>query len=190
MRPAPTSQTRNGPAQGWSGSPARPARRHGCRRAGRAPAVDGRGWGLHQWHVHHPSAAANRCDRPYSRRRQTVFSAGVPPQASRDAIPSTVHAPLRPKPCGRIRRCLGSASTPFAAGKSHAFKIKTIRPLRWRPAGKKHNLRLIVIAPLGYRLTKHSRMLYRKPAFLICTDPDAEDSADFFKHTCGDGISR
>jgi len=62
----------------------------------------------------------------------------------------------------------------FAAGKSHAFKIKTIRPLRWRPAGKKHNLRLIVIAPLGYRLTKHSRMLYRKPAFLICTDPDAD----------------
>ena len=61
----------------------------------------------------------------------------------------------------------------FAAGKTHQFKIKTLAPLRWRPAGKEHDLRLIVIAPLGYKLTKHSRVLYRKPAFLICTDPNA-----------------
>jgi hypothetical protein len=62
----------------------------------------------------------------------------------------------------------------FAAGKSHHFKIKTLAPLRWRPAGKEHDLRLIVIAPLAYRLTKHSKLLYRKPAFLICTDPKAD----------------
>ena len=61
----------------------------------------------------------------------------------------------------------------FAAGKKHHFKIKTLAPLRWRPAGKNHDLRLIVIAPLGYRLTNHSRVLYRKPAYLICTDPHA-----------------
>lgn len=61
----------------------------------------------------------------------------------------------------------------FAAGKIHHFKIKTLAPLRWRPAGKKHDLRLIVIAPLGYRLTNHSRVLYRKAAYLICTDPSA-----------------
>jgi hypothetical protein len=62
----------------------------------------------------------------------------------------------------------------FAAGSIHTLRIKTISPLRWRSAGKEHDLRLIVIAPLGYKLTKHSRMLYRKPAFLICTDPDAD----------------
>jgi len=61
----------------------------------------------------------------------------------------------------------------FAAGKTHQFKIKTLAPLRWRPAGKEHDLRLIVIAPLGYKLTKHSRVLYRKAAYLICTDPNA-----------------
>lgn len=61
----------------------------------------------------------------------------------------------------------------FAAGKVHSFKIKTISPLRWRPAGQKHDLRLIVIAPLGYRLRKGSKLLYRKPAFIVCTDPDA-----------------
>ncbi|MBU0677156.1 MAG: transposase [Verrucomicrobia bacterium] len=61
----------------------------------------------------------------------------------------------------------------FAAGKTHHFKIKTLTPLRWRSAGKEHQLRLIVIAPLGYRLTKGGKMLYRKPAYLICTDPNA-----------------
>jgi hypothetical protein len=62
----------------------------------------------------------------------------------------------------------------FAAGRTHSFKIKTLAPLRWRPAGKEHDLRLIVIAPLGYRLTKNGKLLYRKPAYLICTDPNAD----------------
>ena len=62
----------------------------------------------------------------------------------------------------------------FAAGKTHPFKIKTLSPLRWRSAGQQHDLRLIVIAPLGYRLTQHAKILYRQPAFLICTDPNAD----------------
>ncbi|MCG3129031.1 MAG: hypothetical protein CHACPFDD_03928 [Phycisphaerae bacterium] len=33
--------------------------------------------------------------------------------------------------------------------------------------------RLIVIAPPGYRLTKHGKLLYRQPAYLLCNDPDA-----------------
>lgn len=61
----------------------------------------------------------------------------------------------------------------FAAGKTHQFRIKTLTPVRWRSAGKDHDLRMIVIAPLGYRLTRQSRLLYRKPAFLICTDAQA-----------------
>ncbi len=60
----------------------------------------------------------------------------------------------------------------WAAGKTHSFKIKTFAPLRWRTAGQKHNLRLIIIAPLGYRLSQASRIFYRRPAYLICTDPD------------------
>jgi len=59
----------------------------------------------------------------------------------------------------------------WAAGKKHQFKIKTIESVRWRKAGERHTLRLIVIAPLRYRLAKGSRALYRKPAHIICTDP-------------------
>lgn len=61
----------------------------------------------------------------------------------------------------------------FAAGKRHAFKVKTLaQSLLWRKSGAKCPLRVIVIAPVGYRLRKGSRLLYRQPAFLICTDPD------------------
>jgi hypothetical protein len=33
-------------------------------------------------------------------------------------------------------------------------------------------MRIVVIAPIGYRLRQGSRLLYRRPAYLICTDPD------------------
>ena len=61
----------------------------------------------------------------------------------------------------------------FAAGKFHEFRVKTLAPLRWRAAGGACDLRLIVIAPLAYRLTLGSRLLYRRPAYLLCTDPQA-----------------
>jgi hypothetical protein len=58
----------------------------------------------------------------------------------------------------------------WAAGKEHKFNVKVIKNIRWRSAGQKHNLQMVVIRPLGYRLTKFSKMLYREPAYLICTD--------------------
>jgi hypothetical protein len=58
----------------------------------------------------------------------------------------------------------------WAAGKLHQFRIKFITPIRWRTAGADKNLQLVIIAPLAYRLTKRSKLLYRKPAYLICTD--------------------
>ena len=59
-----------------------------------------------------------------------------------------------------------------AAGRVHKFQIKTLAPLLWRKAGAKRSLRLAVIRPLGYRPRKGGRLLYRKPAYLICTDLD------------------
>lgn len=58
----------------------------------------------------------------------------------------------------------------WAAGKTHQFKVKVIKVVRWRSAGEKHDLQLVVIKPLGYRLSKKSKILYRQPAYLICTD--------------------
>ena len=60
----------------------------------------------------------------------------------------------------------------WASGKYHHCEYKTITSIQWRKAGPHRLLRLIVIRPLGYRLTAQSRLLYRQPAYLICTDPD------------------
>jgi hypothetical protein len=61
----------------------------------------------------------------------------------------------------------------WAAGKVHDFQLKVIQRVRWRKAGKK-DLKLVIIRPIAYRKTKNSRLLYREPAYLICTDPDMD----------------
>ncbi len=43
-------------------------------------------------------------------------------------------------------------------------------------------MRLVVIAPFGYRLRQGSRRLHRQPAFIICTDPNLslEDIVQYY----------
>lgn len=60
------------------------------------------------------------------------------------------------------------------SGTDHPMRVKVRSPLLWRTAGLMHTLQLVVIAPLGYRLRKGSKLLYRQPAFLICTDPQLD----------------
>jgi hypothetical protein len=60
----------------------------------------------------------------------------------------------------------------YASGKEHEFKVKNLKYLRWRGTGKQNTLQILVIAPLRYRLSRGSRLLYRDPAYLICTNPD------------------
>lgn len=89
------------------------------------------------------------------------------------------------KPSGRRCRYGAAAPTPEQVrcddtawetisftrdGSSHCLRFKRRTGLMWRTAGAEALLQLIVIAPLGYRLRKGSKLLYRQPAFLICTD--------------------
>jgi hypothetical protein len=60
------------------------------------------------------------------------------------------------------------------SGVSHALHFKRRQNMLWRTAGVQQILQLIVVAPLAYRLRKGSKLLYRNPAFLICTDPAME----------------
>jgi hypothetical protein len=60
----------------------------------------------------------------------------------------------------------------FYGGKKRPLRVKRLGPVRWQPAGQR-DLQLIVIAPTGYRRSPNDRRLYRKPAYLICTDPEA-----------------
>lgn len=62
----------------------------------------------------------------------------------------------------------------FAAGQIRHIPVKVVGTVYWRKAGPDLPLLLIVIKPLGYRLRKGSKLLYRQPAFLICTDPQLD----------------
>lgn len=57
----------------------------------------------------------------------------------------------------------------WAAGKVHDFDLKVVHTVRWRKAGSQE-LKLIIIRPVSYRKTAKSRLLYREPAYLICSD--------------------
>jgi hypothetical protein len=58
----------------------------------------------------------------------------------------------------------------FAAGQTHTCRVKTRGLVRWKPAGGK-DLRIVIVEPLAYRLRKRAKLLYRNPAYLVCTDP-------------------
>lgn len=58
----------------------------------------------------------------------------------------------------------------FASGKVHTFRVKTLTQILWRKTGTQKTLRMVVVAPVGYRLRKGAKLLYRQPAYLICTD--------------------
>jgi hypothetical protein len=85
--------------------------------------------------------------------------------------------PRRYGPALTPQQVLDDASIPvttvrcFAAGAMREMPVKVLRPVYWRKAGADMPLAVVVIKPLGYRLRKGSKLLYRQPAFLICTDP-------------------
>lgn len=100
------------------------------------------------------------------------------------------HLPEEQPPKGRRRTYGKQAPTPEAVrlddaahlwqdvdvyygGQRRTLRAKRLGPLRWRAAGQRHDLQLIVIAPTPYRISPNSRLLYRQPAYLICTDSRA-----------------
>lgn len=58
----------------------------------------------------------------------------------------------------------------FHGGQFHEIRYKELAHVLWRKGAGRRPLRLIVIAPTGYRLYQKGPLLYRQPAFLLCTD--------------------
>lgn len=59
----------------------------------------------------------------------------------------------------------------WAAGQTQSFQIKTMAPVRWRGSGKR-DVRIVAIRPLAYRPRKGTRLLYRNPVYLVCSEPE------------------
>lgn len=60
----------------------------------------------------------------------------------------------------------------WAGDREHTFKLKATGPVMARIRGAAAAVRVVVIAPLHYRLRRGSPLFYRQPAYLLCTDPD------------------
>lgn len=58
-----------------------------------------------------------------------------------------------------------------AAGNTYDYEIKIVAPLRWKRAGGDRQLLLLIVRPIAYRLKQGANLNYRRPAYLICTDP-------------------
>ena len=115
-------------------------------------------------------------------RKDTKLYATCTPRPGANGRPRR-YGPVLPTP-EQLRL---DAATPwthlgaFAAGQRHQFKIKSLGPVMARIAGVDHPVRIVVIAPLGYRLRQGGKLLYRQPAYLLCTDP-ALPLADLLQH--------
>ena len=58
----------------------------------------------------------------------------------------------------------------FAAGNYHEVRYKVVSPVLWPTGTGPQRCRLLIIAPLRYRKSKKSRLLYRDPAYLLVLD--------------------
>jgi hypothetical protein len=62
----------------------------------------------------------------------------------------------------------------FHGGTWREVDYKEVKEVYWQGGTKRKELRLIVIRPIPYRKTKTGRLLYRQPAYLLCTDLELE----------------
>ncbi len=112
------------------------------------------------------------------RKDAALFFLPAPPQTTRRGRPRRYGAPA-PTP----EQLRTNDSIPWTtleaciSGRRHTMRVKCLRNILWRTAGLQHTLQLVVIAPLGYRLRRGSKLLYRQPAFLISTEPELEVQA-------------
>jgi hypothetical protein len=58
----------------------------------------------------------------------------------------------------------------YLGGKKRMVRYKEVKEVLWKRGAGTRRLRLIVLAPVAYKLSKHSRTYYRQPAYFLSTD--------------------
>jgi hypothetical protein len=58
----------------------------------------------------------------------------------------------------------------FHGGSDRDVGYKDLGPVYWQGGARKKPVRLLVVAPVGYRTSKNGRKYYRQPAYLLTTD--------------------
>lgn len=74
----------------------------------------------------------------------------------------------------QVRRCDSRArwqkAWVFHGGSYREVRYKDITRVYWQGGARKRAVRLLVVAPVGYRTSKNGRKYYRQPAYLLTTD--------------------
>ncbi|MBS1860023.1 MAG: transposase [Acidobacteria bacterium] len=107
------------------------------------------------------------------RRDARLYALPTPEQENHGRGRHRCYGDLLPTPeeFRRDETILWQSVQAFASGQVYDFDVKLISPVRWKHAGGDRRLALLIIRPVAYRLRKHAPLNYRKPAYLICTDP-------------------
>ena len=106
-------------------------------------------------------------------RKDARFRAYLPPEQRRGA---RKYGPDMPTP----EQMLADPAIPLqtmtvaAGGRLHELRFKLVERVCWPRVTGDTPVRIILIKPLGYRLRKHGRLLYRQPAFLVAAGADAD----------------
>jgi len=106
-------------------------------------------------------------------RRDAHFRAYLPPGQRHGA---RKYGPDLPTP----EQMLADPAIPLqtmqvaAGGRLHTLRFKLVENVSWPKVTGDTPVRVILIKPLGYRLHKHGRLLYRQPAFLLAVGADAD----------------
>lgn len=58
----------------------------------------------------------------------------------------------------------------FHGGCFRLVRYKELTKIYWQGGSRKREVRLLVVAPVGYRTTKNGRQYYRQPAYLLTSD--------------------
>jgi hypothetical protein len=58
----------------------------------------------------------------------------------------------------------------FHGGSYRQVSYKELAKVYWQGGSRKREVRLLVVAPVGYRTSKNGRKYYRQPAYLLTTD--------------------
>lgn len=59
----------------------------------------------------------------------------------------------------------------YTGNGAHTFKILSVNHVRSKISGNK-DIKVLIIQPLRYRLSAKTKLLYREPAYLLCTDTE------------------
>ncbi len=100
----------------------------------------------------------------------------------RQALPAEYVGKIRKygKPLPTPEQMLSDESIPLvtrfisSGGRIHMLRYKIVEDARWPKATGTTPVRLILIKPLGYRLRKGGKLLYRQPAFLLAVGEPAD----------------